>query len=269
MTSRRLCGAPCAQVKKTFEKTHNCSKKKRFCQHYPIRTLGLWLECGGNNLSFEAFDQVAKSIQENEISINLKLLRDELPWPASAADFIARTLSLNQKLFQKVTILIPKLGRFRSVGEEVEVDVGKHQFAGEIADKIEESLAQLWANLQESIGKLQPDRNLLLTEDQVLDLSAYIMVHFFKVHPFNDGNGRVARILIRIFARRQGFDFDFDRKVRQSDKKYLDALREAHSFHRERNGRIGLKSCHRVALFLKLFMNPVHAYGEDEEPASN
>lgn len=98
-------------------------------------------------------------------------------------------LALNQRLFQDVTIWIPKLGRFRSAGEEVHVDVGKHQFAGEIADKIEESLAQLWANLQESIGKLQPDKTLPLSENQVLECSAYILVHFSKFIPSTMGTG--------------------------------------------------------------------------------
>ena len=58
-----------------------------------------------------------------------------------------------------------------------------------------------------------------------LELAAYVHYRFVEIHPFSDGNGRVARLLMNLFLIRHGYPITMILKLDR--KKYYDRLKKA------------------------------------------
>lgn len=59
----------------------------------------------------------------------------------------------------------------------------------------------------------------------VIEMAAYIHYGFVEIHPFIDGNGRTARLLMNLFLMRHGYPVTIVLKVDR--KKYYDCLKKA------------------------------------------
>lgn len=70
-----------------------------------------------------------------------------------------------------------------------------------------------WFNEEESMGKLAP-----------IELAALFHYRYIRIHPFEDGNGRIARLMVNYILARHNWPMIV---VRNKDKsKYIDALHE-------------------------------------------
>jgi cell filamentation protein, protein adenylyltransferase len=75
--------------------------------------------------------------------------------------------------------------------------------------------------MQDMIGRY--NRNI--EELSPIELAAWLHHRFVQIHPFRDGNGRVARLLMNLTLLRHGYPMAVIRKVDR--KKYYDALQKA------------------------------------------
>ena len=71
-----------------------------------------------------------------------------------------------------------------------------------------------WYNIAESEGKLSP-----------VELAALFHYRYIRIHPFEDGNGRIARLLVNYILARHGYPMIVVRSRNKSD--YLEALHAA------------------------------------------
>lgn len=109
------------------------------------------------------------------------------------------------------------------------------------------SWAGKWRNIEVQVGRFSPphpsqvpplmyqfadDINYRLkrveeTQD-VADLLAYLHHRFVWIHPFNNGNGRTARLLLNAAAMLKGFEpIKLYHREGEARTKYIDALRQA------------------------------------------
>ena len=64
--------------------------------------------------------------------------------------------------------------------------------------------------------------------EEYIDCLAYAHYEFVKIHPFNNGNGRLGRILMNIVALKFGFDLlELYQREGNSRKIYINALKES------------------------------------------
>jgi Fic family protein len=101
-------------------------------------------------------------------------------------------------------------GKFRSG----QVRVAGATFMPSSAGKIPSMISELLQTLSQNPDELRP-----------IELAAFFHHRFVFIHPFLDGNGRAARLLMNVVLLRTGYPFTVLLKVDRP--KYLRALREA------------------------------------------
>lgn len=104
-----------------------------------------------------------------------------------------------------------------------------------------------WRKIDVSVGKLNPPKperipNLMYqfldnlnykikianTVDEVIDCIAYAHYEFVLIHPFNNGNGRLGRIVMNITALKLGYEpINLYSREGESRYYYIAALKEA------------------------------------------
>jgi hypothetical protein len=144
-------------------------------------------------------------------------------FPRTDDAFLAATIEIHRTIFGGTGL--PFAGRFRIQGEDAWVDRGAHEFQGASPPDIEPKLRDVFSRI--SSGSEQESGEHLARR------CALLFEHFFDVHPFCDGNGRVARLLARWLVIDTGrFDLQAFPKNRAGRMKYLHGLRYAHSRRR-------------------------------------
>mgnify|MGYP005629695439 CR=1 FL=1 len=87
------------------------------------------------------------------------------------------------------------------------------------------------------------DRELRANHHHVLILIAMFVVHFLAIHPFQDGNGRLSRILTTLCLLRAGYLYvpysSLERVIEENKNRYYLALRRAQSTLYADNARMG------------------------------
>lgn len=89
---------------------------------------------------------------------------------------------------------------FDWAGEERSVNLGKNGFQFAAATQIPNLLRLLDKNY---LSKLTPCQNL--SDDELIKAMAVVHVEFILVHPFREGNGRLARLLADVMAVQAGY----------------------------------------------------------------
>ena len=107
--------------------------------------------------------------------------------------------------------------------------------------------ARKWRTIEVQVGKLTPphpsqvpnlmyqcadDVNFRLKlvdkKDEISDLMAYLHHRFVWIHPFNNGNGRTARLLLNAAAMLKGFEpIQLNHREGEARREYIEALRKA------------------------------------------
>jgi len=133
------------------------------------------------------------------------------------------------------------VGEYKSLDNSVKTQTGeiKHYVSPEKTPARMTDLVE-WYRKQEEKGKLHP----------VL-LAANFHYEFVAIHPFDDGNGRLARLLMNLILMKHGYPPAILRIEERQDQ-YLSALEEADSGELEKfNAYIAEKVKDSLAVYLK------------------
>lgn len=74
----------------------------------------------------------------------------------------------------------------------LEHNTGRIQYEAAPANKVDNEFAKLWSDIDQLI-------NQSISVEEVFYYASFIHVAFVSIHPFNDGNGRAARLLEKWF----------------------------------------------------------------------
>ncbi len=117
-------------------------------------------------------------------------------------------LQLNGLILKDVE---PDAGKYRTRGVHVAGAVFSPPRSDEVPQLVKELLGWVGANLEEY---------------SIIELGARFHHRFVQIHPFHDGNGRTARLLMNAILMRAGYPFLINISYRDRVK-YLAALKEA------------------------------------------
>lgn len=98
-------------------------------------------------------------------------------------------------------------------------------FKAEDHTRVPDACAKLFATLKSTVEHLDALRLTLSGhdfDDEVIRAAAYVHCEFIRIHPFKNGNGRLARICINYFAWRYGAT---PMPVARPKEPYIDAIR--------------------------------------------
>jgi Fic family protein len=87
------------------------------------------------------------------------------------------------------------------------------------------------------------DREATANRQHILILIAIFVVHFLAIHPFQDGNGRLSRVLTTLFLLKAGYLYvpysSLERVIEENKDRYYLALRRAQATLYADNSRLG------------------------------
>ncbi|MHB9010626.1 MAG: Fic family protein [Ignavibacteriaceae bacterium] len=156
-----------------------------------------------------------------------------------------RALALSKKIAEskeKITLDVIREIHKTIFGEAVPEIAGRFRHNGEDTKKLDylepipgrlvlDRMYTFWSEFDHKIArtparpKSQNKKQFARWEDQVLDIATWTQYQIAAIHPFPDGNGRMARVMTNVVLRRfglQGTDVEYE----GADKdRYLQALR--------------------------------------------
>ena len=199
---------------------YDCRTEK-FCEIADIRLSELASIEVGRPLTLEEHKRLAAAMRDG----HQRAIRElgKLTMPDSGEDFVELVLKLHHFIFAETKLSFA--GRLRQAHEPgVSYGYGKHRRDGVDAGRIEPGLHKLFDNVFANLPYEALDRRRLAR------VCARFLEEFFSIHPFHDGNGRVARLVLRLVAlRTNGFFFDRFPDHNEPRKKYERALEFAHA----------------------------------------
>lgn len=116
---------------------------------------------------------------------------------------LSECLTLKTKFNLKYILQIHKLSLghlYRFAGKLREVNISKGGFPFPAAKYLEQSMISFENELLSTLPNKYPSK------DELIKSIAIIHGELLFIHPFREGNGRAARILANLMARKQGFD---------------------------------------------------------------
>jgi len=179
--------------------------------------------------SRDAVERAGESIPEN----TLLMLRDQLESLDYIMDFIGRSRELSSAYIRDLHVLITRSqGKYKAqnqFGQLVERDLASGRYKTEPNNPTRQNgTVHEYAPVEQVASEL--DRMADMFNSDVADshpivASAWLHHRFVQIHPFQDGNGRVARALASIVLLRAEL---FPLHIRREDREvYIDALEDA------------------------------------------
>lgn len=248
-----ICGS-CHDLKEWLSFSFSCSKKRRFCDLYEITAARMLWEHQSSSIEKKQLDHINKQLATNAQSLvhliagvesNISVF-EKIFHSNSAFIFKILFNQFNKKLFDSVPFQ-EKMGRFRSDGEVITVDLNVHEFEGSSPQDIGKHMDELWNIL--SVRSRKIDYSSI---ESVATFLSFMLVAVFAIHPFNDGNGRTGRYVFRFLARRLGFDIAPYQSAK-TRRKWIKALRYAHK-RRRSEGRLQIRHVYYVSKFYQKIM---------------
>lgn len=141
--------------------------------------------------------EVPKNKESREV-LNYKEILDSasFEWIASEHSISLRTLQLLHEKIMVGTLDKQNLGKFRTRNKTlIDQETGKQIYEGPAGRSIENLLSSLLIHL-----------NLLPVKENPIILSAIAQLQIIRILPFEDGNGRIARLLSLLILYKFGFD---------------------------------------------------------------
>lgn len=126
---------------------------------------------------------------------------------------LAYILGLHQKSFGHL---------YGFAGKVRDVNLSKGNFTFPLARFLPESLKQFEAEILQPLATAHADRQSLVQE------MARVHAELLFIHPFRDGNGRIARMLANLMARRHGYGpLHYERVDEAAFENYVVAVQAA------------------------------------------
>jgi Fic family protein len=161
----------------------------------------------------------------NRIMDNLATLREEILASGRRRDPLAQDLikTWHRSMLKEVPVKEPAAaGGFRGSGPRGSVlstaDVAVGGLAGVPYRRVRAEMSMFWRRLGEKVAALDaaiPAKALPgLREQDVIDLCAWAHGELVRIHPFANGNGRIARALVLWLASRYGLPAFIDLRPR-------------------------------------------------------
>ena len=161
-------------------------------------------------------------VLEEGLTIGSKPLQDSLGAKnhLNAIDFIEKLVYENAPLTEEDVLKLHSLilheigdyaGKYRKVG----VRIAGATFSPPKSVEVPRLINELMAWLEKNLEEYSP-----------IEQAALFHHRFVHIHPFSDGNGRAARLLMNAILMKKGYPFIIN-ITQKERKKYLDSLQEA------------------------------------------
>lgn len=233
---------------------YNCTKSGNLCSIADLRLAEIHQHENGSGtpLPMSLHLSLSEAVQEGQQKALRAVNNGRIGFPLNPTEFQATLLQLHSSIFKGTGLKFA--GTFRQPGEpDVSFGVGRNQKDGAPAHEIPMRLDALYAATLHNLVNTEVDQAGLAR------LCGRFLEEFFMIHPFHDGNGRVARLLLRITANSTGrYYFDVFPEDPNSRRKYTQALAYAH-FHVHTHSGL-TSSCSEVRDPYKLIAEWLQAY---------
>lgn len=194
------------------------------CSRLDLRVVELTCLQLGGPVPVERHIEIAKGIQDGHAVALAEVNLYRSAMPDTPEDMIAFMLALHGKIFSRSQLSFA--GRIRQEGDPpVRFGTGKNERDGAPPTRIVPELHDLY---REVIACA--DLPAIVDASKLARRCAMFLEHFFRIHPFHDGNGRVARLMVRMMANKtRRFVIEAIPDDKSSRDQYVTALEYAHS----------------------------------------
>lgn len=88
--------------------------------------------------------------------------------------------------------------------------------------------AQIIHLMYQFINNLNYKISVSETQDEIIDTLIYAHYEFVKIHPFNNGNGRIGRLLMNLVSMKFGYKpLELYKRAGESRKTYIQSMQQA------------------------------------------
>ncbi|WP_437982264.1 Fic family protein [Sorangium sp. So ce117] len=198
---------------------HDCELEP-FCKLTDLRLAELACSHHGGAIRVEQHRAIFKSMYDGHMEA--ERIVNRMSFGDDCDRFLRQAKYLHNIIFRRTGLSFA--GQFRQNGD-APVLYGRsgREREGAPADQIEPKLREMHMGVFACVSFDKLDKNRLAR------LCARYLEEFFRIHPFHDGNGRVARLFLKLIAKRtSAFMFDLIPDRSRASEEYVGALEYAH-----------------------------------------